>query len=265
MIVRLNKYLSMCGVASRRKADEFIQSGIVSVNGRRIVELGTKINTETDVVRVGKRVVRQEGKRYIILNKPRLCLTTLGEDGEGRRTVGELVRDVPERVFPVGRLDYDAEGLLILTNDGELANLIHHPSFRIEKLYRAVVRGVVTPKDIEGMRRGATLEDGRAVPDSIRAIRSEEGMTHLLISFHEGRSHLVKRFLASFGFPVMRLKRIRIGPIALGDLPKGMWREMTDEEIARLKGEARRAARIKLDEEGKEPRTGTYRFSKVET
>lgn len=233
-VIRLNKYLSACGVASRRKADEIIEAGKVRVNGCTVNELGFSIDPEKDTVEVGARIIKPERKRYIALNKPRLYLTTLG-DGEGRRTIEDLIKDVPERVYPVGRLDYDAEGLLILTNDGEVANRILHPRYKLTKIYVVLVKGRVAEKTIGEMKKGALLEDGYVKPDYIKVARFESDGTFVQAAFHEGRKHIVKRFLTEFSHSVLRLKRIAVGPIKLGKLERGKWKDISAEELRALK------------------------------
>lgn len=235
MIIRLNRYLSMCGITSRRKADDFIKKGRVKINGFVVKELGYSVDTETDTIEISGRVVRPEKKRYLLLNKPRLYLTSLGEGEEGKKTIEELIKDIPERIYPVGRLDYDTEGLLILTNDGELANGILHPSYGLAKVYLALVKGTVRAKTLERIITGTQLEDGPAIPDDVGILKYEDKNTLIEIKFHEGRNHLVKRFLAEFNHPVLKLKRTRVGPIKLGKLTKGSWRDMTEEEIVALK------------------------------
>jgi 23S rRNA pseudouridine2605 synthase len=236
MILRLNRYLSICGIASRREADKLIKQGKVRINGLIVKELGYRIDTEKDTVQVGRRVIKPERKRYIILNKPPLYLTTLGKDKkEVKKTIQELIKDISERVYPVGRLDYDTEGLLILTNDGELANRILHPRYKLPKVYIALVEGKVGKETLRKMILGTQLEDGHAVPDSINIVKYINMNTLLEITFHEGRKHLVKRFLRKFEHPVLKLKRIAIGPIKLGQLSRGKWRNMIEEELRMLK------------------------------
>ncbi len=234
MLVRLNRFLSMCGVTSRRKADRLIQEGRVKVNGKVVRELGTKVDPQKDVVEVDGKRVKVPKRRYIMLNKPCCYLTQLGRSQDGRKTIEELIKDIPERVFPVGRLDYNTEGLLILTNDGELANRILHPRYKLPKVYLALVKGKVTPKTLKDMEKGTELEDGFAKPDGVRIVRYEGDNTLLEIVFHEGRKHIVKRFLGSFGHKVLKLKRTAIGPIKLGKLPVGKWRDLTPSELKSL-------------------------------
>ncbi len=224
----------MCGVASRRKADELIESGGVRVNGRVVKELGRSIDTETDRIEVMGSLLEPESKRYIMLYKPKLYITALGEGQDKKRTIEELITGIPERVFPVGRLDYDAEGLLILTNDGELANKILHPRYELPKVYRARVRGIVGKEALTRMKGGTELEDGPAQPDWIKLIKDDGQSTTVELSFHEGRNHLVKRFFAKFGHPVMQLTRMSVGPIRLGNLERGRWRELTASELKML-------------------------------
>jgi len=234
MEVRINKFLSEAGVASRRKAERLILEGRVKINGEVVKSLGVKVNPEVDIVEVDGKPVRPQRKRYIILNKPCCYLTQLGKSPDGRRTIEELIKDIPERVFPVGRLDYNTEGLLILTNDGELANRILHPRYKLPKVYLALVEGKVDQKTLKKMKQGIELEDGFAKPDNVRIVRYEGKSTLIEITFHEGRKHLVKRFLGAFGHKVKRLKRIAIGPIKLGKLSPGKWRELNRGELAQL-------------------------------
>ncbi len=234
MLIRLNRYLSMCGVTSRRKADRLIEEGRVRVNGEVVRDLGVKIDPELDIVEVDGKEVKPPRKRYIILNKPCCYLTQLGRSQSGKKTIEELIKDIPERVFPVGRLDYNTEGLLLLTNDGELANRILHPRYKLPKVYLALVKGRVTEESLRKMRKGTELEDGPAKPDSVRVVRYEGKNTLLEITLHEGRKHIVKRFLASFGHPVIKLKRIAIGPLKIGKLPPGKWRDLSPRELRQL-------------------------------
>ncbi|MCY0867077.1 MAG: pseudouridine synthase [Aquificaceae bacterium] len=235
VLVRLNRYLSMCGVASRRKADELILQGRVKVNGLVVKEFGWRVDPERHVVEVDGKEVKPPRYRYIILYKPCCYLTALGESKDGKKTIQELIKDIPERVYPAGRLDYNAEGLLLLTNDGELANRIMHPRYKLPKTYLVWVDGKVSEEEIRAMKKGAKLEDGFAKPDSVKLVKHEKDKSLLEVVFHEGRKHIVKRFMAHFGHKVLRLKRVAIGPISLGNLRPGQWRDLKEEEIKRLK------------------------------
>lgn len=234
LLVRLNRYLSMCGVASRRKADQLILQGRVKVNGLVVKELGWRVDPQKDVVEVDGKEVKPPRLRYIVLYKPCCYLTALGESKDNKKTIQELIKDIPERVYPAGRLDYNAEGLLILTNDGELANRIMHPRYKLPKTYLVWVSGKVSEDTIRAMRKGTMLEDGPAKPDSVKLVKHMKNMSLLEVVFHEGRKHIVKRFISSFGHKVLRLKRVAIGPIKLGNLKPGQWRDMTREELTAL-------------------------------
>ena len=235
MKIRLNKYLSMCGVSSRRGADDLIKKGAVSINGTIENNLGCTVDPEIDVVQVRGNVIKPEENRYIILNKPKLYITALGEGQDDKKTIHELLTEIPQRVYPVGRLDYDVEGLIVCTNDGELANRILHPSFELTKTYRAVVKGSISQAKCQRMAEGVELEDGYAKPDSIKLLSSDKTSSLIEVSFHEGRNHLVKRYFSEFMHPVKALSRISVGPINLGNLPRGKWRDLTDKELKTLR------------------------------
>jgi len=234
MRIRLNKFLADAGVCARRKADKLIEEGRVKVNGEP-AKLGMTVNPQRDIVEVDGKPVKPQRKRYLIFNKPCCVLTQLGKDPRGRKTLDEFLNKIPERVFPVGRLDYNTTGLLILTNDGELAQRILHPRYKLPKVYIALVEGRVHPKTLKEMKKGTELEDGFAKPDGVRIVRYEGDDTRLEIVFHEGRKHIVKRFLAKFGHRVKQLHRTQIGPIKLGKLPPGKIKEMNIVELNRLK------------------------------
>ena len=231
---RLQKVLAARGVASRRAAEELIREGRVSVDGRVVLELGTKVDPERATIRVNGRPLGRPRPVYLLLNKPRGYLTT-ASDPEGRRTVYDLV-DTRERVFPVGRLDMDSEGLLLLTNDGELANRIAHPRYRIDKEYHALVEGTPTPQQLDHLRRGGLPLDGRRTsPAEIGVLeRGPEG-TWLRVVIHEGRKRQVRRMLEEVGHPVRRLRRVRLGPLTLAGLPAASHRPLTAPELARLR------------------------------
>ena len=233
--MRLQKYLASCGVSSRRNAEKMITEGRISVNGRIVTELGTQVDGLTDVVCVdGQTVFPEKEKHYLAYNKPAGEVTTL-HDPEGRDTVMDRFRDYPVRLFPVGRLDYDSEGLLLLTNDGELMNRLLHPSFEIPKSYLTRVSNSVSPEEIRSLRKGVMIDGRLTSPAEVRLIRTDAFSTDLLITIHEGRNRQVRKMIDAVGHQVVRLKRVRFGPVQLGDLPSGMWRRLTDEEIAKLR------------------------------
>lgn len=235
MKVRLNKYLSECGIASRRNADVLISTKKVKVNGTVVKELGTSIDPAKDTVLINNRVIKAEKKRYVILNKPRLILTTLINNEDDKPTIVELIKDIKQRVYPVGRLDYDSEGLLFLTNDGELANRVHHPKYGVKKTYNAIVKGIPDEKTVTKVKGGIKLDGKFIKPDDIKVTKLKNGNSIVVISFHEGKKHLVKNYLNYFGFPVERLIRTHIGNLKLGNLPLGSWRDLTDEELKFLR------------------------------
>ena len=225
----------MCGVSSRRGADNLISDGVVSVNGKNERNLGSTIDPDNDVIRVRGKIIKPEQNRYLILNKPKLYITALGEGQDEKRTIQELITEIPERVYPVGRLDYDVEGVILLTNDGELANRVLHPSFELKKTYFAIVKGNVSSAKSLRMAQGVELEDGYAKPDSITLLKTDKISSTLEISFHEGRNHLVKRFFAEFMHPVRQLRRMSVGPLSIGNLERGRWRDITSKELKNLK------------------------------
>lgn len=237
---RIQKILARAGIASRRKAEELIREGRVLVNGQ-VATLGMKADIEKDYIKVdGKLVIKPEPKVYIMLNKPKGVLTTL-EDPEGRPTIKELIRGVKFRVYPVGRLDFYSEGLLLLTNDGELAYRIIHPSHKVPKTYLVKVKGIIDEKDIEKLRRGIMLEDGLTAPAKIKRIRmpKTEKNSWLEVTIHEGKKRQIRRMFQRVKHPVLKLKRIKVDGLLLGDLPPGQWRYLTPEEVKRLKKSVR--------------------------
>lgn len=235
MKVRLNKYLSQCGVASRRKADELITGGKIRVNNAVVREPGSCVNPESDLVLINNKKANQEKKRYIALNKPKLYLTTLVNNEDTKPTIADLITDVRERVYPAGRLDYDSEGLVFLTNDGELANRIHHPKYGVKKTYQVIVKGEVHSKKVKRIEDG-TMMDGRVVkPDFLKVTNLKNGKIQITVTFHEGRKHLVKNYLRCFDLQVKRLKRTRIGDLRLSGLARGSWRDLSNEELSLLK------------------------------
>jgi 23S rRNA pseudouridine2605 synthase len=229
---RLQKVLAAAGVASRRAAEELIAAGRVTVNGEPAT-LGRKVDPATDDVRVdGERVNIDPDRVYVLLNKPQGVLTT-ADDPQGRPTVFDLV-NLPQRLFTVGRLDRDTEGLLLLTNDGDLAHALMHPSYGVERVYLALVPGPVRKRALAQLREGVELEDGVARAASARVLEAERGKALLEIVMTEGRKREVRRMLAALGLTVERLARISYGGVELGDLRQGKWRFLTQQEIGRL-------------------------------
>lgn len=233
--LRLNRFLAAAGAGSRRRCDDLIRSGRVRVNDVVIVELGTKVDPERDVVRLDDRTLeRPTGHQLIMLHKPAEVLVA-ARDGRGRKTVTDLVADVPARVFPVGRLDYRSEGLLLLTTDGDLAFRLAHPRFKVAKVYHVDVLGDVPAKVVRALAEGVTLEDGPTQPARVRVLDATSARTSLEIELREGRKRQIRRMLALFGLVVTRLVRVRFGPVSLGSLPAGKWRPLRDAEARALR------------------------------
>jgi 23S rRNA pseudouridine2605 synthase len=232
---RIQKILAKAGIASRREAERMIVEGRITVNGKAVDTLGFKADPSRDHIKVdGKRMNQFEPKITLLLNKPRGFLSTV-KDPEGRPTVMDLVKKVKWRVYPVGRLDFDAEGLLLLTNDGDLAYTLSHPRFSIPRTYWVKVAGVLEEKRLARLKRGVMLEDGRARVVSFSILRQGEKNSWVRVVLTEGRNHLVKRMFSAIGHSVLKLKRTQIGPIQLGDLPFGQFRYLTPEETMKLK------------------------------
>lgn len=233
---RIQKILAQMGIASRRKAEELIAEGRVTVNGVP-AEIGMKADSERDHIKVdGKLLTRPEPKVYFIFNKPKGVVTSLS-DPEGRPTIRDFIRRVKYRVFPVGRLDYDSEGLLLVTNDGDFAQAILHPSHEVHKTYLVKVKGMVKEEILEKLRRGVRLEDGMTAPAGVRRVRmgrASENNQWLEVSIHEGKKRQVRRMLEKVGHDVTKLKRVAIDGLKLGDLRPGALRPLTVEEIERL-------------------------------
>ena len=234
--MRLQKYMAMCGVAARRKCEEIIASGRVAVNGEIISQMGAQVE-EGDRVTVDVQLITlEERKRYILYHKPAGEVTTVSDD-KGRETVMDRFADMDVRLYPVGRLDYDSEGLLLLTNDGELAQRLTHPSCEVDKTYLARVTGNPSGEALERLRRGVFMEgdERRTYPADVRVVRDESLYSDVLVTIHEGRNRQVRRMFDAVGHRVLLLRRVRFGPLELGALRRGEWRELTEEEIARLK------------------------------
>ena len=230
--MRLNKYLAWCGIASRRKADELIAEGHVKLNGKRITEMGTTVDESSDVVTVdGKRIEPIRNKVYILMNKPKGVITT-AKDELGRKNVLDLI-DIRERVFPVGRLDRNSEGLLLLTNDGEMANRLTHPRYKVTKTYRARLDRPVDPDDLEPLASGIELEDGKTAPARVHYYADSADRIELQI--REGRKHQVRRMFEALGYEVKALKRTRFGPLNLKGVERGRWRLLSRSEVWQLR------------------------------
>lgn len=233
---RIQKILAHSGICSRRKAEDLIREGRVMVNGR-VAEIGMKADLETDYIRIdGKLVLRPEPKKYIIMNKPRGVITALS-DPEGRPTVKDLIKGLRVRVYPVGRLDFNSEGLLLLTNDGELANRIIHPRHKVPKKYLVKVKGKISDEDIRRLRKGVMLEDGMTLPARVRRVRMPRSVNNswIEITIREGKKRQIRRMLEVVGHPVLKLKRTAIDGLKLSGLLPGQWRELSPEEVKRLK------------------------------
>lgn len=233
-LVRLQKYLAQSGVASRRKCEELMLEGLVEVDGEVVTRLGTKIDPATAVVRVdGKRLPPISPHVYLVLNKPRGVVSTMS-DPEGRTTLQDLVDDRPERLFHVGRLDTDTSGLILLTNDGDFAHRMAHPSYEVDKTYVAEVEGEVTRATLASLLEGVTLEDGPVSVSRTKIVSYGKGKTIVELVIHEGRNRIVRRLLDHVGHPVRRLTRTAIGPVALGRLGSGEIRDLTLDELGAL-------------------------------
>jgi pseudouridine synthase len=234
---RLQKILSRCGVASRRKAEELILDGLVKVNGR-VATLGMKADISRDHIKVKGRLINQvESFTYLLFHKPPGCLTTL-HDEEGRPTVMDYLKRVRTRVYPVGRLDFNSEGLLILTNDGDLANAILHPRSKMPKTYRVKIDGFLDEKDMKKLEAGIVLEDGKTAPAKVRVAKKLQANSWVDITIHEGRKRQVRRMFERIRHPVIRLIRTKINGLSLSGLAPGQYRYMSQDEVKSLKREA---------------------------
>lgn len=231
--VRLQKYLSECGVASRRKSEELIEQGAVRVNGQ-VASIGDKINPKSDTVTVkGKKIIKQKTYTYIMLHKPRGFITTMSDERD-RKCVAELIKDVPGRVYPVGRLDRDSEGMLLCTNDGEFANAMTHPRKHVPKTYRVTVRPTITQEQITELTTGIVIDDRMTAPAEIRVVTREEGRVVLEIILYEGRNRQIRKMCEAVGLEVARLKRTQVGSVKMGMLKQGDWRNLTEDEVRKL-------------------------------
>jgi 23S rRNA pseudouridine2605 synthase len=233
-LIRLQKLLAQSGVASRRKCEELMLAGSVVVDGEVVTRLGTKVDPRTAVIRVdGKRLPPVSAHVYLALNKPRGVVSTMS-DPEGRRTLQDLVDDRPERLFHVGRLDTDTEGLILLTNDGDFAQRLAHPSYEVEKTYVAEVAGHVDKATVRTLLAGVTLEDGPVEVRRVRVVSSTTDRSIVELVIHEGRNRIVRRLLDHVGHPVRRLTRTAVGPVRIGALRAGTLRELSTDEVGSL-------------------------------
>lgn len=233
---RLQKFMSRAGIASRRESEKFIQEGRVTVNGKVVTELGLKIDGGKDKILVDGKQIRAEEKVYFLLNKPRGVITS-AKDERGRKTVVDLLAGENMRLYPVGRLDYNTEGALLLTNDGALTNQLIHPKYKINKTYQAKVKGIPAEEELDRLRAGVKLEDGPAAPAFVRLKEADrDGNTALLeITIHEGRNRQVRRMCEAIGYPVKSLKRISFASLTLAGLKRGCYRSLTEAEVEQLR------------------------------
>ena len=232
--IRLQKFIAQCGIASRRKAEELILGGHVKVNGKTAI-LGDKVlPTDKEFVR-GKRIVVPKGGnyRYIMLNKPRGFITTMNDE-RGRKCVAQLVENVGERVYPIGRLDKDSEGMLVFTNDGDFANKVMHPKNNVYKIYRVTVRPSIDEDQLVKLETGVELDGRKTAPAYVHVIHKEQGRVVLEMILHEGKNREIRRMCEAVGLEVARLKRTQIGGVKMGMLKQGDWRDLTEQEVKKL-------------------------------
>jgi 23S rRNA pseudouridine2605 synthase len=233
-LIRLQKLLAQSGVASRRKCEELMLAGLVEVDGEVVTRLGTKVDPATAVIRVeGRRLPPVSAHVYLVLNKPAGVTSTMS-DPHADRTLAEFLADRPERLFHVGRLDTDTEGLILLTNDGDFAQRMAHPSYEVDKTYVAEVDGVVSRATLKRLLAGVTLEDGPVQVTAAKVRSTQGGRSMVELVLHEGRNRIVRRLLDHVGHPVRRLTRTRIGPVRLAGLKQGELRELTEAELGAL-------------------------------
>ncbi|MGX4686272.1 pseudouridine synthase [Vagococcus sp. JNUCC 83] len=231
---RLQKVMAHCGVASRRKSEELIQAGRVTVNGKKVTELGVKVS-QSDKVEVDGVPIYQEQPVYYLFYKPKNVISAVSDDKD-RPVVTDYFPGIPERIFPVGRLDYDTSGLLLMTNDGEFANLLTHPKHEIDKVYVAKVKGIASKEVLKPLRNGVKIEGRKTAPARFKVISTDmrKGTSVVELIIHEGRNHQVKNMLAAVGLPVMKLKREKVGTLDLIGLNPGDYRELTKKEVSQL-------------------------------
>lgn len=241
-LVRLQKFMADNGVASRRKCEEMIEQGIVKVNGNT-AHIGDKVDPKRDKVTVrSKKIAVNDNLRYIMLHKPRGYITTM-LDEQGRKCVAELVKDVGTRVYPVGRLDRESEGLLLLTNDGAFSNAMTHPKRHVQKTYRVTIRPNITDEQIAAFQDGIEIDGRLTSPAGLRVIDKAEGRVVVEVILYEGRNRQIRKMFDELGIEVARLKRTAVGSVKLGMLPQGKWRELTEDEVRKLMLAAERGSK----------------------
>lgn len=233
---RLQKVLAHAGIASRRKCEEYITSGRVEVNDEQVTEMGFKVDPEVDIIKVDGRRINVENKVYLMMNKPKGVITSV-KDPQGRKVVTDFLKGISQRVYPIGRLDYDSEGLLLLTNDGEFANLMTHPKHQVKKTYLASVKGVPHGSLLDKLRQGIQLDDGMTAPAEVEYhdVNPEKNESVISITIHEGRNRQVRRMFEAINYPVTKLKRIRYGPLFLEGLPRGKVQTLTPQQVKELR------------------------------
>ncbi len=239
---RLQKVLAEAGVASRRKCEELITAGRVEVNDKVVTTLGVKVDPSQDFIKVDGKPIRRQSKVYVIFNKPKGVITS-AQDPEGRKTVTEFFKNIKQRIYPIGRLDYDTEGLLLLTNDGEFAHLLTHPKHHVPRTYLATVKGVPHGSLLDKLKNGIELEDGMTAPAEVeyQDVRPEANESVVKITIFEGRNRQVRRMFDAIHHPVIKLKRIQFGPLQLSGVPRGKFRHLTPQEVNELRQEALKA------------------------
>lgn len=238
-MIRLQKYMANAGVASRRGSEAMIEEGQVTVNGKR-AEVGMSVDPDTDEVRVAGRLVKPPHNYvYLMLNKPAGCVSTCSDEKD-RRTVLDLLKDVPERVYPVGRLDYNTEGLLLLTNDGDFANKLTHPRHSVAKKYLTVIDGDIDDVDVRRLEAGVTIDGRKTAPAVVKVLHREPGRTELMVIIREGRNRQIRKMFEAVGKHATYIKRVAVGPLPLGDLKRGKYRHLSAAEIDKLKRDAAR-------------------------
>ena len=235
-MIRLNKFLAHAGIASRRKCDDYIKQGLVTVNGKRVTTLGVTIDEEKDIITFkDKEVKYKEPGVYLILNKPAGVVSTVKDEFK-RDTIMNYI-DIPQRVYPIGRLDYETTGVLLLTNDGELTKLLLHPRYKVEKVYHALINKRVRPADLYHLRKGVDLEGEKTLPCEMNEIRIIDNQSFLEIKLRQGINRQIRRMFEAFGYEVEELERISMAGITAHGLNRGEWRFLSDKEISHLKDE----------------------------